>query len=491
MQTTDQQVRKLMSEMNKHGRLGLSAARSGMHRHTARKYLRAGQFPSELRVERHWRTRADPFSADWPDLLERLEAAPELEAKSLFEDLLERHPDRYSPGQVRTLQRRVKVWRAQYGPPKEVFFPQEHRPGERMQTDFTWATSLGVTLCGEPFAHLLCHMVLPHSNWEWATVCQSESMMALRKGVQSAVFELGSVPEYHQTDNSTAATHNLRSGKRGFNEEYLALMRHLSMKPATTDVGAKEQNGDVEASHGVLKRRLEQHLLLRGSRDFDSREEWEGFVQDVCRKANALRHERLSAELSVMRELSVVRLAEHKVLEVRVSGWSTVRVKRNSYSVPSRLIGEKVKCHVYDDRVEVWYTGSMQLSVERLLGEQGHRVNYRHIIWWLVRKPGAFERYRYREDLFPSLVFRRGYDALCGAVPKRRADIEYLRCLHLAATTMESEVETALELLLADGAVPRFETVKGLVVPQRSLVPELSVGEPDLADFDELLEVVR
>jgi hypothetical protein len=149
-----------MEEMAKHGRLGLAAARAGMDR----KNVKAGKFPSELKQERTWRTRDDPFEEQWASLAERLKEAPELEAKTLFEELCAREPGRYKPGQLRTLQRRVRQWRAQQGPEKRVFFAQEHRPREAMQTDFTWASELGVTVGGQAFAHLLCHPVLPYSN---------------------------------------------------------------------------------------------------------------------------------------------------------------------------------------------------------------------------------------------------------------------------------------------------------------------------------------
>lgn len=223
-----------------------SALRAGMHRNTARKYL-SGKWPSERRKPRDWRTRENPFEEDWPGIVEMLEHAPELEVKTIFEDLMARKPDRYHEGQLRTLQRHVKVWRARHGPPKEIFFPQVHRPGEAAQTDFTWADELGITIGGEPYPHLLCHLVLPYSNWSFATPCRSESMAALKEGVQGALFRLGRVPEYHPTDNSTAATHNLPSGKREFNEEYVALVEHLGMKPRTIGVGESQQNGDIEA----------------------------------------------------------------------------------------------------------------------------------------------------------------------------------------------------------------------------------------------------
>jgi hypothetical protein len=477
-----------MEEMSKHGKVGRAALRAGMDRKTARKYLSEGQLPSQLRRRRWWRTRPDPFAEDWPGIAERLADAPELEARALFEDLLCRHPERYDPGQLRTFQRRVKQWRAQEGPDKEVFFPQAHRPGEAGQTDFTDASGLGITIAGEPFPHLLCHFVLPYSNWEWATTCQSESMLALRRGVQSAVFRLGRIPDFHQTDNSTAATHDLRTGKRGFNQEYEALMDHLGMTPRTTKIGKKEQNGDVEAAHGVLKRRLEQHLLLRGSRDFDSVEAWESWLQNVLEQANRLRQKRLREELAVMRPLAVERLREYKEENVAVTSWSTIRVRHNTYSVPSRLIGEWVRVRVYEDRLEVYHGDRHQLSVERLRGRNGHRINYRHVIASLVRKPGAFERYRYREELFPTLVFRRAYDSLAESLTGWRPDVEYLRVLHLAARTLESDVEAALELLLADKRLPLADDVRALVEPRTPQVPDLVAPTVDLQSYDGLFE---
>ena len=404
MRVTDVLVRKLMEEHTKHGRVDLASLRAGMHRNTGSKYLRAGKVPSELKQPRTWRTRADPFEQDWEEIAERLVDAPGLEAKALFEDLCERFPGRYQEGQLRTLQRRIKQWRALLGPDKVLFFEQEHRPGEAMQTDFTSVNELGITICGEAFPHLLCHQVLPYSNWEWATVVRSESMLAIKRGVQAALFQLGRVPEYHQTDNSSGATHRLDTGKREFNDKYKALMDHLGMKPRTTAIGEKEQNGDIEAMHRALKRRLEQHLLLRGSRDFENVEAWEGWLQAIARKANGPRSKRLSEELAVMRILDVHRLPEYEEERVRVKQGSTIRVKKNTYSVPSRLKGEMVRVRVYDDRVEVYYGGVHQMTAERLLGEGGHIINYRHIIWSLMRKPGAFERYRYREALFPYLL---------------------------------------------------------------------------------------
>ena len=210
---SDAQVRKVMEEMSKHARLGRAALKADMDRKTARKYVKAGKLPSECSTPRTWRTREDPFEEHWAEIEQKLVEAPTLEAKAVFGWLMETHPGRYEPGQVRTLQRHVRTWRAERGPEKEAVLAQQHRPGEAAQTDFTWATELSVTISGHLFVHMLCVFVLPYSNWRWATVCLSESIAAVRRGVQRALFQLGRAPEWHQTDNSTSATHRIPDGK--------------------------------------------------------------------------------------------------------------------------------------------------------------------------------------------------------------------------------------------------------------------------------------
>ncbi len=491
MSVTDAQVRKLMEEFTKYRRVGMASMKAGMDRKTGRKFIQSGVLPSDEFIERVYRTRQDPLAEDWPQIQEMLAAAPELEAKALFEWLQEQKPQQYQPGQVRTLQRRIKHWRATEGPDKVVFFAQEHIPGEAMQTDFTNGNRLEVTIGGQPLDHLLCHPVLPFSNWEWVTVSRSESLMALRRGVQAALFQLGRVPRYHQTDNSTAATHDLKTGKRGFNEDYSRFVEHFMMKPRTIAVGKSNQNGDVEAANGALKRRIEQHLILRGSRDFDDLAAYENWLQVIVGKANETRSLKIGEELRAMRELTANRLQEFQVHHLRVSRESTIQVMRNTYSVPSRLSGEKIKVHAYDDRLEVFYGSKKQFSVERLLGRRRHRIDYRHIIWSLVQKPGAFLRYRYRQEMFPGVLFRQAYDALNEDLGEGyQADLDYLRILHLAASISEADTEAALELLLAAGQVPRADLVKDLVRPRQPEVPEMAPLQPDLSQYDDLLQEV-
>jgi hypothetical protein len=482
-----------MKEYEASGLVGVSAARADMCRQTASKYVRVGKLPSELKEERRWRTRADAFAAVWEDLAARLAKAPELEAKTLLEYLCRERPGQFHAGQLRTLQRRVRRWRVMRGPAREVFFEQVHAPGRRLSLDFTRMNELEVTLGGEPFAHLLCHCVLAYSNWEWGTILTGgESLAALRSGVQATLFRLGMVPQELWTDNSTAATH--RPGRevagpgRAFNAQYLEMCSHFGLTARRTGVSEPNENGDVESLHGVLKGRLEQALLLRGSRDFADVEQYRLFVEEVMDRANDARRPRLDEELAVMRPLSCSRLAEFRDLEVTVRQWSTIRVDRSTYSVASRLIGQKVTARLYADRIEVLYGGEVQERIERLAGRGEARIAYRHVIHSLVRKPGAFRDWRHREALFPSLVFRQAYDRLCAACPARTADLEYLQILKLAADTLESDVEAVLARLGAAGTVPRLRTVEEFLPGRAPLaVPCVTIPVPDLAAYDLLL----
>jgi hypothetical protein len=480
----------MMEEMSKDGRIGRAAMKAAMDRKTARRYVAAGKLPSEMKTPRTWRTRPDPFAEDWPAVTEMLATTPGLQAQTVLELLVAKQPGRYDDTHLRTLQRRIRRWRAEHGPAREVWFTQAHRPGEAAQTDFTSTTELGVTIAGQVFAHLLCVTVLPYSNWQWATVCFSESLAALRRGVQAALFQLGRVPRFHQTDHSTGATHQIArdAAERAFNEEYKAVMRHFGMEPRTTAVGAKEQNGDVEAGHRALKQRLEQALLVRGSRDFTDQAEYERFVAGVARKANAARGPRVAEDIEAMRPLVVERLPEYTEVVVPVAGTSTIRVKSCAYSVPSRLIGEQVRVLIFEHRIEVYYAGNLELACDRLRNGAA-RIDYRHVIWSLVRKPGAFARYVYRDEMFPTVTFRRAYDAICATRAGIKADVEYLRILFLAASTVEDDVERALAALLAEGVAVTADATKARCAPASGAgaVPALETPSVDLAAYDSLL----
>jgi len=497
MTATDAQVRIIMREREK-GRTQEQAAASAnlRSRKTAAKYERLGQLPSALKQFRAYRTRADLFAEDWPEMEEMLVDAPELESKALFGWLCEQHPGKYQEGQLRTFQRRVARWRALHCDQVAVL-EQVHHPGEVLQTDGTWLTELGVTIQGEPFKHLLIHCVLPYSNWEWGRVAQSESLAAIKLGVQSTLVKLGHVPRFHQTDNSSAATHVLSAEeqeetdeRRGYTEGYVQLLDHYGMEPRTTHLNSPHENGDIESSNGGLKRALKQHLLLRGSRDFDSIEAYEAFLGQAMDKRNCARQERLAQELAVMKPLPTTSLATCREVKVPVSSGALIHVLRNTYSVPTSLISHTVTVHIHEWHLEVYCGNDLMETLPRLVGRRKHHINYRHLIDTLLRKPGGFRNYRYRSDLFPSLVFRRAWEQLNQWYSPRKADLTYLRVLHLAARTLECDVTCALKLLVDTGEPWNETDVERLLELEPAPVPELTRGRVTLAIYDQLLTEV-
>lgn len=466
-----------------------AAAKAGMSERSARKYARAGLNPSQLKVAHTWRTRADPYGEVWPEIEALLRQDGSLEAKLIWAELNERYPGRFPPGQLRTLQRRFRRWRARSGPDREVFFPQVHVPGEQAQSDFTDMRELRITIAGEPFAHLLYHCVLTYSNWESVSICPSESFEALSAGLQAALWRLGGVPREHRTDNLSAATHDLPDSRgRDFTDRYRELLDHYGMRGSRNFPGNAHENGDVESANGTLKSALDQRLRLRGTREFASREAYLAFLDTCISARNATRGVRLEQERAQLRALPVRPLPAYKELYATVSRASAVRVLNHSYSVSSRLIGHRLRVHLHADTVELDYQGERVAVMERLIGRGSSRIDYRHIIHTLVRKPGAFRRYVFREALFPTLEFRRAYDALL-AHAEERADLEYLRILHLAANDGESVVRETLAQLLATPSLLSYEAVRARVRGPRSYsgVPYLHISDPDLSAYDRLL----
>lgn len=464
----------------------MSAMKSGMDRKTARKYLNNPERLSQPRPARDWRTRLDPLAKIWPEAEPRLRTAPELEAKALFEHLLMIRPELVRVEQLRTFQRRVRQWRLKHGPAPEVIFPQDHRPGEVMQVDWTHAKELAISIAGHPLDHLLCQAVLPYSNWQWAIRCQSESLLSLRAGLQAALFRLGKVPKLLQIDNSSAATHQISSeGKRDFNPEFLSLAAHYGLAARTIHVSCPNENGDIESHNGHLKRRLEQHLLLRGYRDFANEAAYDAFLAEVLTKANGQRTAKVTEELAVMRELPPTRLCEYDEVECRVCSHSTIRVKRVAYSVPARFIGRRLRARVYEQHLEVYHGSEQIAQITRLPGRQAV-IDYRHVIQALLRKPGAFARYHYREELFPSSTYRLAYDRLVQDHGPGPGELEYLRLLKLTAELGASAVEGLLGEMLGVDAPPwRTATLRAALCPS----PRLELPEPvvDLRVYDALL----
>ena len=424
----------------------------------------------QRQVPHTWRTRPDPLEGIWPQALTMLRQAPELEGKALFEHLAQSQPGGVKAGLLRTFQRRVKLWRVAEGPEKEVFFTQDHKPGEVLAVDWTDMGSLGIMIEGKLYAHKLFHAVLPYSNWEWAVRAHSESSLSLRGGLKATLGRLGRVPRQLLTDNSSTATHQLKrdGAERGFNAEYLGICAHYGIEPRTINVGRPQENGDCESANGHLKRRIRQHLLLRGSRDFASEEEYDRFLIGVLEAANRLRTQRLGEELAAMGESAVGDLPDYRELMVSVGKNSTIRVRKQSYSVPNRLIGVKLLARIYENRI-VLLVGALEVAQLPLGGaDRGAVIDFRHVIGHLLRKPGAFAGYRWREELFPAPVFRAVYDHLTRI--STEADRRYLEILKVAADEGQTVVENALEQLLgAPKPVISAKEVRAMIDTWRDL----------------------
>lgn len=469
--------------------LGLAAAKAGMSEKTARKYRRAGAPPSQLKRERGYRTRRDAFEDVWPEVVALLETDEGLQARTIFDYLCRSYPERFQESQLRTLQRRVKLWRGAHGANREVYFPQRHVAGRQAQSDFTYMTELHVTIGGQPFDHMLYHFVLTYSNWEWVTVCFSESFEALADGVQTALWRLGGVPREHRTDSMSAAV-TILGDRDEFTARYRGLLEHYGLRASHTNAGRGNENGDVEQSHHRVKMAIDQELRLRGSRDFSSRAEYRSLLEALMTRRNHTRRDRVREDVAALGNLPARRLDDFTGETVKVTRNSTVLVRGNFYSVPSRLIGERVAVRIYGERIELWYGGGMVESIERLRGKGKYRVDYRHVIDSLVRKPGAFAECRYRQCLFPRLIFRIAYDALCEeANPK--ADREYVRLLEIAARGSEETVAEILGEMISRGEAPKAGAVSDEVARRAGArirqTPRVEIDGVRLETYDAFL----
>jgi transposase InsO family protein len=487
---TDEQVRRLFDVQHKHEYQYQAADAAGMSSKTARKYLQSGKMPSQCRVEHIWSTRQDPFADDW-DFVEQLlkDTQATLEAKTIFEYLQRAYPGKYHNGQIRTLQRRIKAWKALYGPSKEIFFSQHYHPGQWACSDFTSMNHLNITIAQQSFEHIFYHFVLCYSNWQAGRICFSESFESLSLGIQDALWKLGGVPALHRTDNLTSAVHKVGHPDI-FTDKYRGLAKHYGFESSKTNPASPHENGDVESFNNIFKKAVDQSLIIRGSRDFDTVEEYAKFLQKIIDRMNQNCHKRFAEELEVLKRLPALRYDDYEPRTCKVSRGGTIRLLHNTYSVHSRLVGEKVEVRVYADTLELWYAQRHIETLPRLRGENGHHINYRHHIDRLVRKPGAFENYCYKEDLFPTSLFRIAYDILRETSSIRQASKTYLKILELAAKEDESLVNEALRLLINLEEEIDFDHVKQFVESrQKAPAPtDVTVEPVDINGYDMLLE---
>jgi len=486
---TDRQVLKYRKKLESGLTREKAADAANMTAKTARRW-ESGPLPSTSWSPRTYRTRPDPLAGVWDEHVVPMlkgDEKGELQATTILDELKHKPGVSIEDSQLRTVQRRVRDWRAVEGPGKEVYFEQVHPPGREAQVDFTHAEELEVTIAGQAFPHLFFEMLLSFSGWRYVEIAFSETFEALVKGTQDAFWDLGGVTEVERSDNLSAATYNLK-GERKPTKRFKAVLDHFGLKYTRIQAGKSNENGVVEKGHDVFKTAMKQALIVRSSHDFASVDEYAAFVEEMRQRLNSKVADAVEEERRHLRPLPTCRLPDYTDVTVCVRKWSTIRVCENSYSVPSNLIGHYVTARVHPDVVEVIYGGRVIERFPRLRGRGQQRIDYHHIIHSLVRKPGAFPRYRYREELFPTLTFRLAYDDLRERRGER-AEVEYLRILHLAATTSESEVETGLELLLESGRGFDFADVQSLVdLTPRPKVVHIAPGEPNLKKYDKLVK---
>ena len=483
---TDDEMRRLMKALKRGKSLSGAAARAEMDRKTARKYLKTGLLPSQMKKEHTWRTRPDRIAAFKTEIEEILGNNFAVEGKTIFEHLNRKYEGVLKTSDLRTIQRRIKLWRVVDGPSKEVMFAQVHRPGEQAQSDFTHMDKLAITIGGQPFPHLLYHFVLEYSNWESVRICFSESYEALSSGMQNAFWKVGAVTAKHRTDRLSAAVNNL-SNLEEFTQRYQGLMAHYGLEATRNNRGIAHENGDIESSNGKLKNAIDQELMLRGSRNFNSQEQYDQFVNEILRRRNSLRRDKVAEDLKAMRALPENRLEDFMWINAPVSRFSTINVRHNIYSVDSRMIGETANVKVLADRLEVWYGGKCLESLPRLTGEGRHLINYRHIIDSLVRKPGAFASYKYRDALFPTTTFRMAYDDLRMHQPGS-SDRQYLQILNLAAKESQDKVQHALDSLIRKGERITALAIKETLQNEQPPAPyHTHVEAVDLMGYDNLI----
>lgn len=468
-----------MKELNQQMTLKEAALKAGVDPKTARKYRKnKGLIEKQPRI---YLTRPNPFGNHWTEIEVMLEEAPELQAPTILSYLIEKYPGQYNEGQRRSLFRRLKMWRAEHRDNNKIIFRQELFPGRQSQSDWTDMNELKVKINGKHFKHLLFHFMLPYSRFETIMICQTESFETLTKGFEQGAAELGGVATEHRTDNLTAATQRM-GNDRIFTKRWEEFLKHYDVQPSRNNPGVSNENGSIEKSHHTFKNAVDQHLMLRKSRDFKTLEDYQEFLDKIKAKRNFTRKARLAEEMKVLKPLPEKRFNETTLLAGRVTPESTIQILCVTYSVPSRMIGLWLKIIVSREKIELDYGGKILYTLPRL--EAGVIIDYRHIIDGLIRKPGAFESYRHRAHLYPNTTFRKVHDVL-RASGLTSCNKHYLDLLHLAKMYGEQDVTLAIELLMEANVIPTKPEVLG-IIEQRKELQTVTVTQPDLGDYDKL-----
>ncbi|QET95471.1 IS21 family transposase (plasmid) [Roseomonas mucosa] len=488
---TDRQMRLYM-KFRRTEPVPIAAAKAGFSTATAYR-IEQDPRPPSLKAPPRERRRPDPLAAVWDsEIVPLLRSAPGLRPIAIFEEVLRRHPE-LGAGVRRTLERRIRSWRALHGPEQEVIFRQVHEPGRLGLSDFTDMGELAVSTAGEPLEHRLYHFRLAYSGFEHAhVVLGGESYVALAEGLQDALWALGGVPHEHRSDSLSAAFRNLdRDAREDLTRRYEALCAHCGMEPSRNNPGLAHENGSIEGAHGHLKAAIADALLLRGSRDFADLTAYRRFVDEVVGRRNARLAPRIELERAALQDLPPRRTADHEEAIVAVTSSSGFVLRKVFYSVPSRLIGHRLRVRLHDDRLEVYLGSSHQLTLPRGRrqpdGRHGHVVDYRHVIHSLRRKPMALLGLVYRDSLFPRPSYARAFEAMLARQSARQACRTMVEILALAhERACEAELADVLNALLEAGNLPDMAELRARFRPDAAALPGVVVAHPALGAYEEI-----
>lgn len=476
----------------------VAAAKAGFSERTARAIDR-NKHSLQKKTMRNWQTRKDPFAEVWAKEIEPLLTQGVYEATFVLEVLQKKYPGEYPDSTLRSLQRKIKKWRALFGKDKEVMFRQAHEPGRLGISDFTHPKNIRITINGEPLEHIFYHFRLPYSGFNYMQVFRDsgESFTALAQGLQEALHLLGGVPETHRTDSLSAAFKNLdTNAKNDLTERYKAFVEHYNMQAARINPGEGHENGAIESSHRHIKNRIEQSLIVRGSIDFGSFEEYREFIRDVTKQHNRRNNKLIEIERTHLRPLPATKATDYTEMVVVVSCTSTIDVRRVTYSVHSRLIGEKLHVRVYNDKLECYLGGTHVISLERAAvparAQRGHKIDYRHVIGGLIKKPGAFRGAKLRNAILPNEDFRRIWEHVNRTMSNAEASKFIVGALHLAAAhNCESDVAHAILDLIEKQEPLKLNVLQNKFSHNKHHVPIVNVSQHNLDAYNEFIPAAQ
>jgi len=489
---TDHQMRLCM-KLKKTNTTATAAARASISIATAYRIENDPRLPSQKKTPRG-RRRADPLGRIFEtEVVPLLKAAPGIRPVAIFEEMMRRHPD-LGNGIRRTLERRIRAWRAVHGEEQEIIFRQSHEPGRVGLSDFTDMGKAGVTIAGQPLDHRLYHFRLAYCGFEHAHVLLGgESFVALAEGLQNALWFLGGVPREHRTDSLSAAFRNLdRQAQQDLTRRYEELCRHYGMTPTRNNAGIAHENGAIEGVHGHLKRAIKDALLLRGSGDFDDLADYRRLVDEVVSRRNARNAKRIDVERANLRQLPDRRTTDYEDVTVRVTSSSGFTLRKVFYTMPSRLIGHRLRVRLYDDRLDVFIGGTPLMTLPRgratPSGKHDQVVNYRHVIHSLRRKPMALLNLVYRDQLFPRQAYRQTFEALLERLSERQACrimVELLAIAH--ERNCEAELAGELAAGLQAGQLPDIAALRTRFAPDPAQLPDVVVHLAPLDVYEALI----